>query len=297
MRLRQQVLAVCFPFALLSADAYAAHSFCQNFGLGGIGAPLGSFQCADTEVGAGNGAPLVLSPDQAAAATVSAAQSAAGSGVFASFSSASSTASPGLLRAIASADSTAPPPDDGVSFAQAIARADATFVDAGSLVAVGGSLPGAPVTLRVTINVSGSFLNLGEGVSEVQVIRNDVALLVNRTVTVLGQRPTDFQQIDLPGFQVGDKVTLRMALHAEAGATNQGDKLVNRSQKADLGNTGHLYLDVLSGNATFESASGHLYGSDVGNVPEPSTYALFGSGLGMLLWLRRRRQRARQSGP
>lgn len=190
----------------------------------------------------------------------------------------------------------APPPDDGSSFAFSIGRADASFYDVGNLVVSGGSVLGDPVAVRLTIDVRGSFLNPSEGTDQVWVGRNNTDLLLNRTSSVLSLRPVDYMQIDLAGFHVGDELSLYMRLTAVAGATNERELPNLRSQIADLGSTGHLYLDILSANAEFASASGHDYGSNlvttpISPVPEPAPAALLAIGLCAILALKRKRRR------
>jgi hypothetical protein len=294
------LLGVAFAFA--ATIAHADGLFCQSYGPGGVNfgtaIAAGTLQCAGAGAGTGNGAPLVTALDQAGPGTVQAAQSSAGGGVFAAFAAANATAAPGLLRAFASADSFATPPADGTTFAQAIGRADSSFYDFGQLAAIAGAASGDPVTVRLTVDVTGTFLNLAEGTDQVWVARNNSTLVLNRTITVLGLRPVDFAQIDLPGFHVGDNIGLYMRLTAEAGATNEGIQPSSRSQIADLGNTGHLYLDVLSANAKFVSTSGHDYGFDIAlppvtPVPEPASFALMAAGLAAMWGLRRTRREAK----
>lgn len=288
-------------FLLVAAGiTHADGLFCQSSGPGGMNfgtaVAAGTYQCAGAGAGTGNGAPVVIAPDQRGPGMVGAAQVSAGSGVFAAAAAANATAAPGLLRAFASADSFAPPPGDGSSFAFSIGRADASFYDVGNLAASGGSVLGDPVAVRLTIDVRGSFLNLSEGTDQVWVGRNNTDLLLNRTSSVLSLRPADYMQIDLPGFHVGDELSLYMRLTAVAGATNERDLPNLRSQIADLGSTGHLYLDILSANAEFASASGHDYGSNLVTapiplVPEPAPAALLAMGLCAILALKRKKRR------
>lgn len=70
-----------------------------------------------------------------------------------------------------------------------------------------------------------------------------------------------------------------MKLHVAAGAIVNSDP-ANTMSVADVSNTSHLYVDVLSGNADFVGADGHLYATAaVAAVPEPAEYALLLFGL------------------
>jgi hypothetical protein len=91
-----------------------------------------------------------------------------------------------------------------------------------------------------------------------------------------------FEQSDLPGFGVGDSIGLWMRLTASAGATNEPPVVASAS--ADLGGSGRLYLDVLSGNASFQSTSGHDYSL----APEPTGPATLAVVWGVLAGALRR---------
>lgn len=247
----------------------------------------GFWLCADAGTsGSAGWSGGVVSADAAGQGTVSASQFGENGGVFAASASASATATPGLLRGMANAGVMAPPPDDGISFARANGRASATMLEVGPLAPVGGASLGAPVGLRLTIDVGGSFAGSGDGDGQVLVYRNG-QVVETRPVFVSSFDDSFFAELDLQGFVVGDELALWMRLTAGAGASNEA--LAPTASGADLSSSGHLYLDVTSDNASFASASGHDYSA----VPEPGAALLLAAGGGLLGALRARRPPAR----
>jgi hypothetical protein len=293
MNSRLLLAALTVSTAMLAHDAQAVNYWCnQHQGA----APGTHSQCADSHTGTGNGVPQTVQPDQVGSGPVSAAQTNAGSGTFAAVGSASASAGPGLLRASASAESlNAVKPADGISFAYASAAADASFFD---WLTVQGPVTGSPVSLRFTLAVDGAFAGgpfgeLAEGIAGLSVFLDD--RLVLRRGGVLNASQDDlFDIADLTGLQVGDSIGVLMTLRASAYATNERGPRYMQA-KADLGHTGRLFVDVLSGDATVASHSGHRYASGaVSPVPEPSATALLAAGgLCILVAARRRRSLGR----
>jgi hypothetical protein len=220
---------------------------------------------------------MVLSPDQAGSGIVSAASFSAGSGFYASAASASASASPGLLRGKASSEMLG---GSGPG-AYAVARSDAWFADGGTVMGAGGVAAGTPVSLRFTIDVSGVFIGGGvfTALSEARVdlvVRGTGGAFIHTSSTINKFNPTGFVFRDIES-SVGDSFDMLMKLHVSANAVNDGGAS-NAMSVADVSNTGHLFVDVLSGDAAFIGAGGHLYATSA-PVPEPSIYAMMLAGL------------------
>lgn len=107
-----------------------------------------------------------------------------------------------------------------------------------------------------------------------------ITLLAHRDLFLSSINGVRFEEIDLPGLVVGDTITLIMILRASANASDIGVT----ASSADLGNSARLFLDVTSGNATFDAASGHDYTT----VPEPGGAWLALVGAAVLTGARRR---------
>lgn len=267
--LRAASLSLCL--ALLGPAANSTPlDFCRNFGPSpGPGIP---YQCvaalAFTEDPMGT--QLVIAPDRASIlAPVTASRTATGGGKYGAVSDASATASPGLLRARSYGNGLAPPVG-GYAFASGAAVADASFVDYGIITGLPGALAGDPVNLRLRFDMAGSFAGDGESILRIYVYRNFGVPLVNTHLFTDLLQPSDVGEFDF-GFAVGDSI--QMFVHLNTQATG----LYGRPSRADVSNTAHAYLDVLSGNARFVSSSGHLYGLHDINplpVPEPASAAL-----------------------
>jgi hypothetical protein len=288
MMFKPQALLLSLPLYLAGAAAQASDFFCNNYV---AGAPLAHFQCVQTVVGPG--APLLIAPDQAGAGPLTAASVSAGSGPFASTASASASAEPGLLRGFTSAEMLG----GSIPDAQAVARADAWSADSGTVVGALGVAVGTPVMLRFTVDVGGSFGGGGVFTALSEATVDFVARGPNGAFIHTGTQadkfnPIRFATIDISAL-VGDTFEMLTKLHVAAGAINNG-VAANAMSVADVTNTSHLYIDVLSANADVIGASGHFYASDavaLSPVPEPSQTALLFGGLAMLGAFVRRRAR------
>jgi hypothetical protein len=295
MRLLQGLRAGLLAGSLAAASAAADPTYCNlQWGPGTAGFATayaaGFWLCADAGTsGSAGWSSSVLEPDAAGSGAVSASQTGENGGVFEATASAGASAAPGLLRGIVLASSFAPPPDDGFSFARASGSANATMLDVGTVEPVGGAAPGTAVTLLLTIDVGGSFAGSADGDGQVLVYRNG-SVVETRGIFVSSFDNSFFAEVDLLGFAVGDELALWMRLTAGAGASNE--PAAPTGSGADLGNSGHLYLDVTSGNASFASASGHDYRA----VPEPGAALLLAAGGGVLLGSRARRRSADRRG-
>jgi hypothetical protein len=253
MGIQPKFAALVLPLALLGGAAQADESFCNNYV---AGMPLPHFQCVQTTVGPG--APTVLLPDQAGSGPLSAASSSAGSGVFASSASASASASPGLLRGKASAEMFG---GSGLG-TSAGARSGAWFFDGGRVVGSSGVPAGTPVSLRFTIEVAGIFIGgstftaLSEGWVDL-VVRGTGGAFIHTNSTINRFNPTGFVFRDIES-SVGDSFDMLMKLHVSANAVNDGNA-ANAMSVADVSQTSHLYVDVITGNASFVGSGGHIY--------------------------------------
>ena len=282
------------PVALLLASAWlvtpvnASTFFCNNYIAGN---PLQHYQCAQTEVGPG--VTSIISPDQVGAAPAFAASVSVASGPFASTSSANAYAEPGLLRGRTSAAMLT----GSIDNAQSNAVADAWFADGGSVLGKAGAAIGAPVLLRFTVDLSGSFSGGGLFNAPSEATVEFVLGQPNGTSFQTRAQANKFNPSRIVTYDVraavGDSFEMIVKLHVIAGAFNNGNP-ANTQSVADVSHTSHLYVDVLSGDAQFIGSGGHAYASPdtAPPVPEPSEAALLLLGLTCIVALMRRRQRS-----
>ena len=282
MNSKQVTRLSVFLLAFLAGNAQATDFFCDNYVASN---PPAHFQCVQTAVGPGT--PKISSPDEAGAGARFASSSSADSGVFAATSSASAWASPGLLRGFASAQMLG----GSIEGAQAIARSAAWFADGGTVVGAVGVPIGTPVTLRFTISVNGGFAGGGlfnpesEATGEL-VARGPRASFIDLISHVDKFTPFRIVTADVNAF-VGETFEMLVKLDVQAGAINNID-VGNAMSVADVSNSGHVFVDVLSANASFIGSSGYLYAT-LAPVPEPSEYAMLLSGFVFIAALTRRR--------
>lgn len=282
MKLAQRAIAFASPFALLCGGAQAAYSnFCNQYAAG----PHPTyFQCAQAAV---NGDEVqVFNPDEAGDRDVTASriglQKATGG-----TASASASASPGLLRGTAGAQVINSLLGDFQSGSSA-----AWSVDNGTVLGAPGVPIGTPVSLRFTNKLDGIFL-WGSGVINQAEARLTLVAdapgrgqFINNNTFINRSIPSGIISIDIPGFRVGDSFNMQMKLDISTAANNADPG--NEKTFIDVANTGHVYVDVLSANASIVGASGHLYAT-AAPVPEPSTVALFTAGIAGLIWTARKR--------
>lgn len=281
MKITRQLLACALPLAVACANALADEEFCNRYSAG----PHPTYwQCAQATAGAER--VTVITPDQGGGGPVTASQVGLNN-ISGSFGRASASASPGVLRGIVSAEMVGNFYDDYIG-----ARADAWFYDGGTAVGAPGALIGDPVLLRFTLDVDGSFSGgkpfqaLSEATAELFVLSGNRVALHTWTGAINKADPHRLSWTDIAGFRVGDSFDLFMKLHIAANAL--GHSSDERASFADVSHTGHLYVDVLSANASVVGASGHLYATNA-PVPEPATFSLFAIGLAALLWTARKR--------
>jgi hypothetical protein len=274
-RCANALLAATALLAALPPTASADSYYCTIHGVEG-GAPFRL--CAGTDTaGEAGWTPMVLEPDAAAAAPVSASSSGSNGGAFAASATASASAEPGLLRLEASASAF------GTGIARASAGAQASMYEEGTFAPLGGAAPGTPIQARLTIDVAGAFSGTPAGADGEVTVYRGLTLVTQRNLFLSFVDGDVFEEIDLPGLAVGDSISLLMRVRAFATGQDVGVT----ASSADLGNSAHLYLDVLSGNAAFDAASEHDYSS----VPEPGGPLLVLAGAGALIGTRRRSAR------
>jgi hypothetical protein len=162
----------------------------------------------------------------------------------------------------------------------------ASFIDEVTVLGTQG------VTVTFTSIVEGSFLNDGDGVSQVRVINlfdgSELGELdMNAGVDQFDPTEIKSEYVTLePGhtYVIFDEIT------AAATADSRGAHNDSFAETADLSGTGLLYIDGPAGTLSF--LSGHDYSTpSIGDVPEPSTWAMMILGFcGVGALLRRRKQ-------
>lgn len=255
---RRFFVAAAFALVLVPRAASSDSFFC-TIHLVQTGEP--SWLCAGTGTGgAGEWNPVVGQVDSASPVAAQASSTGSAGGDFAGAASANASAEPGLLRMEAQASAF------GTGAAEASAGAQASMYEEGTFAPLGGAAPGTPITARLTIDVAGAFSGTPASADgDVDVYRG-VAPIAHRDLFLSSVDGDWFEEIDLPGLVVGDSITLIMILRASANASDIGIT----ASSADLGSSARLSLDVTSGNAEFDAASGHDYTT----VPEPGAALL-----------------------
>jgi hypothetical protein len=229
----------------------------------------GSWLCAGTDTAGETGwSPMVGVPDGAGETSAAASSAGSAGGDFAASAAASANADPGLLRAEATASAF------GTGSARGSAGAQASMYEEGTFAPLGGAAPGTPLTARLTIDVAGAFAGTPAGADGQVIVSRGITVLAQRTLFLSLVDGDFFEEIELPGLIVGDTVSLFMIIRAFASAQDVGVT----ASSADLGSSGRLSLDVLSGNASFDAASGHDYTT----VPEPGAALLLLVGAAVL---------------
>jgi hypothetical protein len=152
-----------------------------------------------------------------------------------------------------------------------IARAEAEFVDQGTVNST--SFVGS-VTIPMTIQFDGT-------------VTGDAGIGSDGAAIIVGN-----QQFDIVGgihdltFTVGAPVNFLAFISIHADSSSAGI----HASSADFGHSIHLFFDVPDGY-TFDTLSGHNYASNaVGDVPEPSTWAMMilgFAGVGFMAYRRK----------
>jgi PEP-CTERM motif len=251
--------------ALLSSPVRAEICFGGSTNVGGP-----SISCAESSVsGLDNAGQTITSvkliPDTIIAGTASS-STAGGSGAF--LGTAAATASPGLLSAFASSQAGSANVNASID-----ARATATFNDGGIVGSTSGATPGTLVVIPFTYQLTG-LTSGGGGIGP------DGSQLVVGNLLNTSTNGTYFLTLFV-GETIDFLANLSVAADANAGTP---------VSVADFSHTLHIFIDVPDG-FTFNTVSGHNYSSsNVGAVPEPSTWAmlLIGfAGIGFMAYRRK----------
>jgi len=148
-----------------------------------------------------------------------------------------------------------------------------------------------PVTALFTSTLEGSFFGGGEGESvfRIQDLTNATFVIYSLAASAWELRSSDTKTAT--GYFVpGHEYIMSYSMQAEAHAVV--DPWTNRPDSvADLGNTGHLYVDIVNGGA-LAFQSGHNYATNaIATTPIPAALPLFASalaGMGFIGWRRKR---------
>jgi hypothetical protein len=279
---------------LYLASATATEAFTINgcFG-GGAGPALNDYAnmplyCGTTSVQGGvtGGSPVIPSggPQQFAGSSPGAA-ALAGAGPDLG-GSASSAASPGAVHAFADAHSFRP--DPGGPAADISSAGQTAFWDAGKVRSL--TLPiGAAVSVEVVIDAAGSFAGGASALILYNLRDYASGVVIDGPGDTLGETRPPLHRVNDFTAHVGDIISFDLYLEATARAARNEFPL-KPDQTADVSNTGHLYLDVLTPGAGFDSLSDHNYSLNAlaVPVPEPTSLVLLGFGMAALGIARRK---------
>ena len=250
--------AAAIALLLASSPANAALFFCsQTYGPGTPGFndayALGVWFCASTETRGEGGFDSSVAVGDTAGQTfpVQASRVRLGGRGLRVLGGGELQCGAGVLRAIATAGAS------GNGEASSNGDAEASLLDRGPLTPIGGAAPGAAVTFHLTVDVGGAFIGEGGGGDAALKVYRNGSIAHERTITTNVLQSQFSDVFDLPGFVVGDDVALYLRLRAFAGAVDLPDTL--SAATADLGDSARLHLDITSGNARFDAASGHDY--------------------------------------
>jgi hypothetical protein len=154
------------------------------------------------------------------------------------------------------------------------ARSIASVIDVGTITGPGSA--GAPVLARGSLTVDSVLFGDGEGSVQLTIGSNLQGSLVNYQATLFGPVTSVSPTFDLSALSVGEELVISLTLRARAGAGATLFGALNESL-ADLSNSAHFNLDILTPGAAFNAASQHDYRSAV--VPLPPAGWLLLTGL------------------
>ena len=251
-------------FAQLLGDGVGGCLDNERFSLGAAGSV-----CANVQLRSTDGTPMVTAPlPDVNKGPVSASGGVGGTGTGA-FASASGDIGEVHLKGSAFFPITQNP-------VQAEGFAFASFTD--------GLMEAKDATVTFTESADGSFVGGDAGFASgglelrVEDFTTGGPLLIDRSFDLLGLLGAGHTITENVFLQAGHTYVLFAAFEALAGgAVNFSDVAVQA--KADMSNTGQLFIDAPAGS--FTTISGHDYSTDAGvgggvvsGVPEPSTWAM-----------------------
>jgi len=168
-----------------------------------------------------------------------------------------------------------------------LARGDFGFLDKFHVVGAD------PLQALFTSSLEGIMTSVGEGhsVFRIQDLTTASFVIFSLEADVYSWKPSETKTVSA-WFAPGHEYMMSYSMRAEAFA--RIDFLANRPDvEADLGNTGKLFIDVLTGGGAFAFDSGHNYATNAviaATTPIPAALPLFAAalgGLGLVGWRRR----------